>query len=452
MNLLIRLFLCSKPISLLCLFLLFVSCTKIPNHHQSFVLDNPNFEVVTYDVYSQKLDFNTLPNEQVFYLTYWGASPKAEVKFNDNRLPIVYRGNETEKVILGLNGQTKTLSFNIQGEPAAYSKHYIQQHRGKITAQIPEVYELTNIVLALADKFHQSNFGVYTEGDYYHQMIKWFAPFADHPLFAEIDKVDYYSLVENGAAYVFQQEKIQKSEVYNGFRAQDAVAEYLALLEHFAKVSAFREFYLQQQPYYLSLTKQFQRDTRPENIQSWLESQFPARYQSYKVFFSPLGAGRHSARMYENNDFKESVMFISGPNRYENAADTASIRAIKWSRSLFTEIDHAYVNPVSDNHVEDIKLALADLSSWYKGGGYNTPYGTFNEYMTWSVFLLYALDTYSVDEYQSIKDYVAEFMVKKRGFYKFKEFNNELTRLYKNRKHGQTVVDLYVPIISWLKN
>lgn len=447
----LRLFLRSKFTSLICLFLLLVSCTKIATHHHTLTLENPKFEVLTYDVYNNQLDFNSLPTVQSFYLTYWGATPTVELKFSDKRLPIFYRGNETEKVVLTFNGQTKTLVFTIQGKPAEYSNHYIEQHKGKVTAQIPEVYELTNIVLALADKFHQTTFGAYSEGDYYRQMMKWFAPFKDHMLFEKINKIDYYSLVENGPAYVFDKDKIQKSEVYSGFREQDAVAEHIEQLESFAKVSGFRAFFQQQQPYYLSLTKQFLADTQPENIRKWLELQFPARYQSYKVFFSPLGAGRHSARMYENNNFKESVMFISGPNRYEQADDLASIREIKWSRSFFTEIDHAYVNPVSDNYLEDIKLALADLSPWYKGGGYNTPYATFNEYMTWSVFVLYALDTYSEEEYQFIKNYVAEFMVKKRGFYKFKEFSEELTRLYKNRREGQNAIDLYEPIISWIK-
>ena len=71
--------------------------------------------------------------------------------------------------------------------------------------------------------------------------------------------------------------------------------------------------------------------------------------------------------------------------------------------------------------------------------------------MTWSVFLLYAMETYSVEEYGMIKNYIENFMVNKRGFYKFKAFNKELTRLYEKRSPGQTIVDLYEPIISWLQ-
>lgn len=432
--------------------LLFLGCAHTTVHQHHVSLENANFVLVTDGYFSRELDFASLPNEQVIYLTYWGDSPTAEFIFSEQRLPIFYQGKTSEEVYLEFENTTKIISFNIQGKPAQYDARYIQQHNNKVTAQIPEVYELTNIILALSDKFHQTHYGMHTEGNYYLKVIEWFAPFKDHELFSTLDEVDYYSLVENGPAYVFHQEQIQTSEIYHGFRAKDAVEEHIVLLEKFAKASDFRAFYKQHQPYYVSLTQRFHTDTQPNNIWKWLESQFPQRYHSYKVFFSPLGAGRHSARMYSQNDFRESVMFISAPNRYENNKDPNWVKAIKLSRSFFTEIDHAYVNPTSDNYIQEINHALPNLSTWYKGGGYNKPYATFNEYMTWSVFLLYAMDTYSAKEYSMIKHYVEDFMQNKRGFYKFEAFNKELTRLYENRPCGHTIVDLYGPIIHWVKN
>jgi hypothetical protein len=71
--------------------------------------------------------------------------------------------------------------------------------------------------------------------------------------------------------------------------------------------------------------------------------------------------------------------------------------------------------------------------------------------MTWAVFSLYALDNYSKDDYLFAKGYVEKFMVENRGFYKFKEFNDELIRLYTNRQRGQKVVDLYPDIIEWMQ-
>ncbi|MBU3002081.1 DUF4932 domain-containing protein [Paraglaciecola arctica] len=414
-------------------------------------LQGDSFVLVTDKYFSRELSFNSLPTDKAFYMTYWGASPTAELRYGEQSVPIFYRGNDSEKLYLQLNNQVKTLTFHIQGKPVRYSTRYIQQQRGKVTADIPEVYELTNIVLALADKFHQTNYGRRVQGDYYQAMMKWFTPFKAHPIFTALGDVDYYSLVENGPAYEFMNDKIVKSEVYNSFRAKDAIAMQRELLENFAKISDFRSFYQQHQPYYSSLLKQFENDTQPKRIWSWLESEFPAEYQSYKVFFSPLGSGKHSARMFTHNGFKESIMFISGPNRYESGVDSPATKAIKLTRTLFTEIDHAYVNPISDNYINEINDALPELKNWYKGGGYNKPYLVFNEYMTWSVFLLYALESYSDEEYLMIKHHMEDFMVNKRGFYKFKAFNKELTRIYKKRSQEQTIEDLYEPIIKWLK-
>lgn len=245
-------------------------------------------------------------------------------------------------------------------------------------------------------------------------------------------------------------EQITKSVIYAGFRANNDLEDKISLLEDFAKVSDFQKFYQQHQAYYAGLKDRFQKDSQAEKVWQWLESNFPERYHSYKVFFSPLGPGNHSARMYENNGFKEAIMFISGPNRYDSNNDE-SVKAIKLTRTFFTEIDHAYVNPSSGAYIDQISTALKDLKPWYKGGGYNKPYLVFNEYMTWAVFSLYALDNYSKDDYLFAKGYVEKFMVENRGFYKFKEFNDELIRLYTNRQRGQKVVDLYPSIIDWMQ-
>ena len=156
--------------------------------------------------------------------------------------------------------------------------------------------------------------------------------------------------------------------------------------------------------------------------------------------------------MYANNDFNESIMFISAPNRYKNEKESLSIQSIKFTRSFFTEIDHTYVNPTSDKYIDEINDAFVDLAPWYKGGGYNKPYLIFNEYMTWSLYSLYAMENYSPKEYLFIKNYTEDFMINKKGFYQFKAFNNELIRLYINKSTKEKITDLYPSIISWIKN
>lgn len=413
------------------------------------VLTKPDFEIMLNGYASQNVNFDTLTNGKIFNLTYWGESPKAEIKYGDEVLIVTYRDAEIQKIRLKLADEVKTISFNIQGPPAKYDAQYIQTHAAKVSVDIPAVYELNNIVLALADKFHHTNYRMHTKGQYYDDVITWFAPYKDHALFKQLDSLDYYSFIENGPAYAFVGNKIQNIGVYSGFRAKDTVLDNISQLEDFAKKSRFQDFYKQHQAYYSALRHQFQLATQPERIWRWLEFHFPARYQSYKIFFSPLGPGNNSARMFDNNNFKESLIFISSPNRYENDEGSPTI---KMTRSFFTEIDHTYVNPISDQYINEINSAINDPKPWYRGGGYNRPYSIFNEYMTWSIFSLYAMEHYSAAEFNYTKSYIEKFMEEKRGFFKFTDFNNEMTRLYKNKSPEQKITDLFPKIIAWMNN
>jgi hypothetical protein len=42
-------------------------------------------------------------------------------------------------------------------------------------------------------------------------------------------------------------------------------------------------------------------------------------------------------------------------------------------------------------------------------------------------------------------------MVNSRGFLKFAEFDQFLVKLYKNRKKGQVLADLYPEIVGWFE-
>ncbi len=71
--------------------------------------------------------------------------------------------------------------------------------------------------------------------------------------------------------------------------------------------------------------------------------------------------------------------------------------------------------------------------------------------MTWSVFCLYAADTYEEQYLEKIMERVERSMCENRGFIKFKEFNRELLRLYRNKSADERVADLYPAIIEWME-
>ncbi len=422
---------------------------EINDHY--ITLNNLNFDIIIEEVYKISKNFNSIPEENIIYLTYWGKTPTAEIQNNENSLFITYNNKEIEGVYLNFESQVKTIFFKIQEMPANYSELYKKNHREKVTVQIPEVYELCNIIYTLIHKEKYDE--IFSNDKYYLNVIDWFLPHKNHEIFLKLKDVNYSSLVENGASYIFKGDKIKKGGLYSGFRAKDDVKEITNYLEDFAKTSRFKEFYKNHQNYYTNLIQKFENNVKAKRIWNWLESQFPARYQSYKIFFSPLGCGKHSARNFGSEKFKESILFLSGPNLQDSKKESPTIKSAMMSRSFFTEADHPYVNPVSDQYIEEINSAFKDLALWCnKNSGYYTPYLTFNEYMTWSIFSLYAMENYSIKDYKFIKDYFEDFMKEGRGFYKFKEFNDELIRQYTAKTSKETITNLYPGIINWIKN
>ena len=260
---------------LLVLLLCAIRITQASEHY--IILESPNFELVQDTFFSQSVDFTSLPENKVMSLTYWGNNPKVEIIYNGDNLFVSQKGNSFERVYLQFGEKIKTISFNIQTNPAIYTEEYIQLHKGTVSVETPEVYELNNIILALADKFHQANYRMYAQGEYYADVLTWFSTFKDHEIFMRLNDVDYYSFVENAAAYVFRGDEIQESPVYKGFRAIDNVKDNISVLEDFAKKSDFKTFYKQHHSYYSTLSNTFQSGARPKDIWHWLEANFPGR-------------------------------------------------------------------------------------------------------------------------------------------------------------------------------
>lgn len=103
------------------------------------------------------------------------------------------------------------------------------------------------------------------------------------------------------------------------------------------------------------------------------------------------------------------------------------------SRIVFTEIDHNYVNPVSDRHVAAIEHALSGLPQWateQARGGYRNAYAVFNEYMTFGVFLLYAQEKLPPKDFTALRTSVVRRMENGRGFPRFGAFQTMLEQVY----------------------
>jgi hypothetical protein len=119
---------------------------------------------------------------------------------------------------------------------------------------------------------------------------------------------------------------------------------------------------------------------------------------------------------------------------------------------VFTEIDHNYVNPETDKYIDKVNTYFKDKNKWTAGKeskGYSSAYAVFNEYMTWSVYLLYCYDQYNNEDFKIINDRIVKYIINKRGFHRFDDFHGTMLSLYSNKKEDETVSDLYLALLEW---
>lgn len=372
----------------------------------------------------------------------------------------------SQRIALTDGTKTKYIQVNFFGSLSAhFSTAYQRRFRGTVTYEIPETYELANVALALTEAGQKDANMIEQSGDYFPRVKKHFAAFTKHPLILRLNEQlksksfnFYYGTREN--AYALELDKAGKPVsrgVYDNIwpRLND-MADYPDQWADFVRQSGFREFYRANKPYYQEDIADVTRLLPVKQMQNWLESQFPGiRYDGQRVVFSPLINGVHSAQKFADQGYNESLMFICDARHFDRKKySDAQIEGL-YSGVVFTEIDHNFVNPVSDKHLSTINEVFSEREKWTRKGDsdhYGNAYEVFNEYMTHAVHLLYIKDKYPDDVYKLVRDARIDLNSNRRGFYRFEAFVDELQRLYESRKSGQTVADLYPAILNWSKN
>lgn len=325
----------------------------------------------------------------------------------------------------------------------------------EVRVLVPEVYELANVAIAITDHGRTAPYVVLREGAYHERVLEHFAPHSEHPLVRAIGPLiaasyrNYYGFRENAFSYRLEGARLVHEGRYESvWRHPDLFAEQLALVEDFAAASGFREFYDAERSTYDDQIARYRELVDLAGMAGWLHSRFPdQRIDVYTVVFSPLIQGSHSTGNFEVDGRREAVMFIAGPDLPVADADDA-VRVGLHERIVFTEIDHNYVNPVTDRFRREVDRVFGDWRAWNTGDGYASPYLTFNEYMTWAVFTLYAADAYDDDTFREVVERSERLMEGRRGFVRFRAFDHELLRLYRETG-AATVRELYPAILEW---
>jgi len=409
---------------------------------------------ITPDLKPDVLPIEALKNKKVF------VHFKTDIDSFERYISL---GDTVDFTVL-LNKKDSALTRVVGVPPKVnFTKKYIQQNKGKWSVEINEVQELFQIIAVitptgLADT--RSMIINHDSTDYYLSVLDKFLPYKNEPIVQKIDsllkKNWYINLKADANALEFKMNNtIGKTDIYDRMRGSKNLLEpYLGLMNDFAKKSNFRAFFKENSAYYNSLMKWHEEAISTKKQWDWLEQQFPDHYyDNYRITFSPLVKGNHSTVRFNNNGFRQAIMFIRPPYKVKNVNENVSNGLI--TRFVFTEIDHNYVNPETDKYIEQINDLFADREKWTNGReskGYTTAYTIFNEYMTWSVYLLYCYDMYSAEDFNIINDRIVKYIVNRRGFHQFKAFHNTLLKLYKNKAPEATIANLYPALLQWARN
>lgn len=372
------------------------------------------------------------------------------------RLTITFKGAEIATVI---RAQRET-------PPARFDADYQAAHRGKTVVEVPEVYELVNIAIAVSPYGQGDRDMVYHDSSYYEAVQAHFTPYVDHPLIKRVDAMlrqdrsDYFNFKMNGYAFVFDADgRIARSPVYDrtGFAGSldNAVLPYLDDLQDFANVSGFRTFYRHHQKLYRQQVRFFEEEAQVARISSWLQERFPSvkPYDGVKIVFSPLVAYNQSLTTLEADGYRELQPHVNYPYGASRGL-SAQGAAVERSAILFTEMNHGFINPVAAKYRPRIANALAERAVWADDAkapaNYPGAEALFNEYMNWALVSLYYHDLMSPGDFAIAHGSMVDNMQLGRGFRKFAEFDAELRRLYAARAPGQTLEDLFPRMLDWL--
>ncbi|MFD2939431.1 DUF4932 domain-containing protein [Flavobacterium notoginsengisoli] len=351
-------------------------------------------------------------------------------------------------------------------EKVNFTEKFKKENQGKSTIEINEVKELLTIMLAITDFGLENDDMFEQKGDYYQRVLKHFKPYKEEAIIKTMNSLlsknplEYIFFTGNAQTYFLKNNVLLPNEAYilpankvaNVKIEVNPITTYKKEIEDFAKKSHFSDFYKSEKPFYDKIISNYEKYSNLRKQWNWLEKNFDTKINSYIVYTSALINGLNYTGGYENNNFHLIEMVLPTIEKVEGRSEKNS-EAFN-TRSMFTEIDHNYVEKPSVKYKEELNTVLKDREKWVNTKAYGTEYypdgfKVFNEYMTYAVFILYAEETYKGDTQLllEINNEVNAVMID-RGFIKMKEFNEELKNLRsKNKK--KKIDDLYQELIKW---
>lgn len=346
--------------------------------------------------------------------------------------------------------------FAYMNPQAKFDEDHKREFDNQVVVEIPEAYEMVNILLSLTTYCRQDSDLLDMQKPYFHEVQQTFAQWENSPLVValnkalEQDKEAYISFRNSGFAYHFEFDKLVESKDYRNFNSRLGINDFKLQLEDFAQRSGFRKFYAKHKLYYKSLIDAHQQWVNVKEMKTWLENRFSNRFNAYRVILSPLVSNKHTINTFSDSDFKEAVLFI---NAFDPSAtrseSTLQTRYRLWSIA-FTEMSRLYLDPVSDRHINEVNTTFNNSTYWKSpnGSNENKANSIFNEYMKLGLLTLYMNDHMSSADFTAIYETHKTTAENKLGFQRFGLFSDELLKLHRN---GEKDIDkLYTYMLEWM--
>jgi hypothetical protein len=267
--------------------------------------------------------------------------------------------------------------------------------------------------------------------DYWRAVESWFLPVSSHAVLKKIG-ADFSlpRLIGNAANYRFTSagglRRIAGSRPMWDDAQGDLFTNYLPDIEDFVRKSRARTFLARQASALKALREPMYKVYDMHDIQGWLERHFAARPATMQVYISPITYGWN----FTNLDAVTPRLWVPAAR-----APTNAFKRFQLVRSVFTEVDHNYVNSATKRLSSvsyDFINAENGWATSYAWADYPSPELVLNEYMTWAIFIPYAKDRLSESDFGQI-DQDTRNMMRRRGFPKFSAFVDALLQLYKDQ-------------------
>lgn len=326
--------------------------------------------------------------------------------------------------------------------------------QGNIKVEMTESYELSNIILALTPYGRTDKWDVQKIPPYYDEVLKFFEPVRNHPL---LDSVNYsrqkwekfLGFRTDMYAFSFDQNgKLKRDYPFNSFGTIE-VDKNIDLINDFVLKSNYRQFYKDHKNFYdkiISNYKEYYFATKSKQfLDKIAEKPINESKKNYVVAVSPLVGGQNCHR---DIDSSTTVDFpnISKDLILGNLETNLNTRIVE-NHSLFTEMDHGYINPISDKY-EKLITSNFNLNKWDKESGY-PGINSFNEYMTWAVY-----DIFIKQSFPKVADSISlqwQYQNASRGFIAQNIFAKKVSELYFKQKRNKRIESIYKPLLQWCK-